>query len=327
MAHPQRTVQDPGIFVLSLDTEIAWGTFDQGGQQRFRTHFDQYRTLVRRLVAQLDAYQIPATWAFVGHLLLEHCQRSTAGTTHPEVLRPQYAWYPHDWHHCDPGTDIRRDPWWYGSDVLAMVRSAQIAHEIGTHTFSHVVVDDPACTADIFRSQLAACAELHSRYGLGLHSIVFPRNRIAHAEVLPEYGIKAYRGRERRWYTRIWPHAAGSGVWHILDRFLPVPPSTYPRRELREGALVNLPASMMLLPRDGFRRYIPLRTRITQAQAGLRRAAQRGELFHLWFHPFNLGSDARLFGALEQIFRTACELRASGQLKICTMQQTAEQVQ
>lgn len=49
-----------------------------------------------------------------------------------------------------------------------MVLNSKVHHEIGTHTFSQIVVDDPDCTRDIFRSQIAACVELHHRWGLNL---------------------------------------------------------------------------------------------------------------------------------------------------------------
>lgn len=319
--------QSSGLFVLSFDTELAWGTFDVGGLSRYAAHFAQYRDLVKRLVAMLDEYRIPATWAFVGHLLLDKCVKAENGLTHPDVQRPRYTWYPHDWHHCDPATDIHRDPWWYATDVLNMVRSAPVKHEIATHTFSHIVVDDPACTAEIFRSQLTACAELHKRHRLEFRSIVFPRNRVAYRDVLCDYGIIAYRGRESRWYSRIWPETSGSGIFHILDRALPFSPSTYPLDTLREGPLVNLPASMMLLARDGFRRSIPLQTRAAQAKAGLRKAAQQGQLFHLWLHPSNLGSDTALFSCLEDILQAADTMRQQGLLQILTMCKAAEWIQ
>jgi len=318
--------KSPGLFVLSFDTELAWGTFDVGGLRRYATHFAQYRGLVKRLVVLLNDYRVPATWAFVGHLLLDKCEKSEDGLTHPDVLRPRYAWYPHDWHHRDPATDVHRDPWWYGTDILDMVHSAPVKHEIATHTFSHIVVDDPACTAEIFRSQLTACAELHQRHGLEFRSIVFPRNRIAHREILAQYGIVAYRGRESRWYSRIWPEASGSGVLHILDRALPFSPPTYPLGALLEGPLVNLPASMMLLARDGFRRCIPIETRTSQAKVGLRKASERGELFHLWLHPSNLGSDCALFACLEEILQLADDLRQRGLLQILTMGEAAERI-
>jgi peptidoglycan/xylan/chitin deacetylase (PgdA/CDA1 family) len=314
----------PGVFILSLDTEGAWGTFDKGGLQRYAGHFDNIRLTVRRLLGLLDRYQIPATWAFVGHLLLDHCEKPPEGETHPEVLRPQYRWYPYDWHHLDPGTDVYRDPWWYGPDLLEMVLQAEVHHEIGTHTFSHIVVSDPDCTEGIFCSQLEACIEIHGRFGLKIDSIVYPRNAVAFPESLARLGVTVYRGVEDRWYAGCSPRLMK--LAHILDRALALPPPTYALPSLVEGPLVNLPASMFYLPRDGFRRFIPIGSRVLQAKRGLARASQRGELFHLWFHPFNLASDPRLFSGLEEILRFASTLRSHGALVILTMCQAAERV-
>jgi hypothetical protein len=82
----------------------------------------------------------------------------------------------------------------------------------------------------------------------------------------------------------------------------------------------------LYLSRDGFRHFIPIASRVQQAKRGLRRAAERGELFHLWFHPFNLGSDANLFAGLEAIFTYASQLRDQGRLEILTMQQAGQLV-
>lgn len=315
---------NPGVFVLSLDTELAWGTFDQDGLRRFSRHFSQKRPIVRRLLDLFDRYQAPVTWAFVGHLLLRECCGQAGAPPHPQVLRPRYSWYPHDWHHLDPGSDLERDPWWYGADLLEQVLGAAMPHEIGSHTFTHIVVDDPACTREIVRSQLAACVEAHARYGLTIHSLVYPRNKIAFRDVLPEFGITVYRGRERRWYVDLDERLVRA--LHVIDRTLPLAPTTYPLDSLDEGALVNIPASMFYVARDGFRRAIPLASRVAQAKRGLLRAAERGELFHLWFHPFNLGSDLRLFDGLEQIYRFAAGLRDAGKLEIVPMCAAAELV-
>lgn len=312
----------PGIFTLSLDTEIAWGTFDVGGLHRYAHHFNEERQVVRRLVSLLDKYQIPATWAFVGHLLLDSCQQNPDGLPHPEVLRPSYRWYPHDWHHLDPCTDWESDPWWYGPDLVRMVLNSPIKHEIGTHTFSHIVVGDTDCTEEIFRSQLTACVDAHRTYGLNIGSIVYPRNSVAFLDVLSEYGITAYRGCERRWYAHRSPRLVK--ILRLLDRTLAFTPTTYAVTGLVEGDRVNLPASMFLVPRDGVRRLIPMASRVSQAERGLKRAAERGELFHLWFHPFNLASDPRLFEALEVVLARAAALRETGGLSILTMQQASE---
>ena len=143
----------PGHFLLSFDTELAWGSFDRDGLRRFGKFYAQTRPCLRRMLMLLETYRIPATWAFVGHLLLDRCRREN-GTTHPDVMRPRHSWYPHDWHALDPGTDVDRDPFWYGTDMLESIRSSSMQHEVGTHTFSHVVFDDPACGEAVARSQL-----------------------------------------------------------------------------------------------------------------------------------------------------------------------------
>ncbi|MBV9282043.1 MAG: hypothetical protein JOZ41_18340, partial [Chloroflexi bacterium] len=171
---------------------------------------------------------------------------------------------------------------------------------------------------------LQACVELHRGYGLDLTSIVYPRNRVAFLDILPEFGITVYRGCEERWYAALDPRLAR--LLHAGDRVVAPTPPTYPLGRLREGQLVNLPASMFYMHRDGLRRYIPIASRVRQARRGITRAAERGELFHLWFHPFNLASDARLFEGLEAIFAYAAGLRESGRLCTLTMADTAERV-
>ncbi len=54
--------------------------------------------------------------------------------------------------------------------------------------------------------------------------------------------------------------------------------------------------------------------------AGLRQAASRGNVFHLWTHPFNIASDPDgLFRGLEVIFQEFARLRESGLMSNSTM--------
>ena len=82
---------------------------------------------------------------------------------------------------------------------------------------------------------------------------------------------------------------------------------------------MNLPASQFLMSYDGLRARIPAASRVQQAQRGLQRAMTRGEIYHLWFHPFNLGSSEALFAALRQILTGVWEARAAGYLRTVTM--------
>lgn len=312
-----------GYFILSLDTELAWGSFDRSSFKRRLNSFERTRTEIRRLLEMLDHYHVPATWAFVGHLMLERCERRN-GRTHEDVLRPRYKWFPNDWHALDPATNVTSDPLWYGTDILRWVLDAQVRHEIASHTFSHVVVQDPACSREIALSQFRKCCELHTAHGLQLNSVVYPRNRVAHLDVLRDLGIIAYRGVEESWFHRF--NGAPFRIAHLIHRALGLSPPTYPLSGRAEEGLVNLPASMFLLPMGGLRTLVPIAARRRQALCGLDRAAERGEIFHLWFHPFNLASSRRLPELMEEILQRVAELRIQGRIQALTMSEMAVEV-
>jgi peptidoglycan/xylan/chitin deacetylase (PgdA/CDA1 family) len=281
-----------GLFILSLDTEIAWGT-DETALSRYAHCFDNYRAIVEQLLELLDRYNIPATWAVVGHLFLSHDDPRTLGR-HPEN-------------------------WYHAPYLLDLIRAAAVHHEIGTHTFSHIYTDDPETTQMVWKKELDTAAALHREHNLPLQSIVYPRNQVAYTQTLNDYGIIAYRGVEQNWYGN------RRGFFHLFDRALGLPPPTYDPVSLRVGDnLVNLPASQFLMAYDGVRAYIPTASRVRQARIGIRRAVQRNHLYHLWFHPFNLGTSDNMFDALEGILREVARRRDEGKLRVMTMADAAE---
>ena len=63
-----------GVFTLSLDFELIWGTLDLFGPERFEKACQRERTEVfERLLALLQEFEVPATWCVLGHLLLSRC--------------------------------------------------------------------------------------------------------------------------------------------------------------------------------------------------------------------------------------------------------------
>jgi hypothetical protein len=305
-----------GLFILSLDTEIAWGTYGAKKLTRSSDCFNRYRDYFPRLIELLDQYNIPATWAVVGHLFLDQCDG------HPDLPQPHYAWSSAPDSYRDPCSNLERAPWYYGPDIIAQIRAAKTQHEIGTHTFTHVIAGDPAVTPTIWDAQLAASASIHAENGLPMQSIVFPQNKLAYLDRLPVYGLIAYRGVEQRWYHSL-PRPV-KRAFHLVDRAFGFPPPTYDPSRLQVGeALVNLPSSQFLMAYDGPRGLIPTRARVRQAQTGLSRAVRLDHLYHLWFHPFNLGTSPRMFDALEAILETAARMRDNGQLDIRTMADAA----
>ena len=83
-----------GTLVISIDLEMNWGTVHRGGAVAY--DIDQERTWMGMLLDLFDRHEIPATWATVGHLLVDGCDRHD-GSAHPDIERPDYAWFDGDW--------------------------------------------------------------------------------------------------------------------------------------------------------------------------------------------------------------------------------------
>lgn len=301
-------------FVLSLDTEIAWGTFYWEGFHYYRRHFDDYRALITRFISLLERYEISATWAFVGHLFLHSCDGR-----HADVLRPRYGWFGgEDWHKYDPGTNWRTDPWWYAPDIVEAVVNMRTLQEIATHTFSHVVIGDPQCTPEIARSQVEACIRVAEPTGRRIESLVFPRDSVGHLDVFADLGIRTYRGVEQAWYFRFGPRAGK--ILHLIDQALALPSPVYDIAglELNHG-LLNVPSSQFLLAYDRYHGFVPTASRVAKVRRSIDRAVRGGAVFHLAFHPFHLGSSEQMFEVFERIFAHVARRRSEGSLAVATM--------
>ena len=62
---------EKGVFLFSLDTELALGHFRRFDQRRFSPDGSRERMAVSRLIKLFEKYQISATWAVVGHMFSE----------------------------------------------------------------------------------------------------------------------------------------------------------------------------------------------------------------------------------------------------------------
>jgi peptidoglycan/xylan/chitin deacetylase (PgdA/CDA1 family) len=312
-------------FTLTFDTELIWGSFDQISPEVFARRYPDVRETIASVLRLLDDFEVSATWAVVGHLFLQSCQRRGSQLAHPELsARPRQGSGTGDWYAADPCTDRRRDPLWYGDDILDALQATRTPQEIGCHSFSHAVYGDPAMTRAAVDADLEACVALAAARGLVLRSFVFPRNCEGHHEALQAHGFRAYRGLEPTWQASL-SGPLGRAV-RLADHLVALPPPVSRPHERLPG-LWNIPASALLIPRTGLRRVVPTESQVRKAKAGLRRAKDVGGVFHLWTHPFNLASDRKsMIAVLEAILRDAANARSRGELVIEPMASIAERM-
>jgi len=249
------------------------------------------REIVRRLLGLFRTHELPVTWAFVGRLLDD--SRGFDG------LRG------------DQGC-------WYAPDLVEAIRNDPVDHEIATHSYGHVYFGESS--AEAVSEDLMRAKAVHETHGLPFRSLVFPRNQVAHLDIVAQAGIEVFRSVDAgvleavsRWAPQLRP------LVNLADKALPLaPPVVQPVR--RDHGLIELPSSLLLIGRNGLRKVVSPAALRAKLRAGLTRAVETGELFHLWFHPSNFytGLESQL-DVLDDALGKAAELRSQGQLDVLPM--------
>jgi peptidoglycan/xylan/chitin deacetylase (PgdA/CDA1 family) len=316
---PRPSPLETGVFTLSLDFELIWGTLDLYGPEGFRRQCEVERAVVvDRLLALLEEFEISATWCVVGHLFLERCAARN-GSKHPEIVRPAHRWSPGDWFAHDPASDEATDPLFYGRSLVEKIRACPVPQEIGSHSFSHVIFGDGGCSREAAETDLAACVAAAGELGLTLRSFAFPRNRVGHLDVLEQHGFRSYRGPAPRWYEQEHTSPALARLGHLWEVLVAAEPPVVLPQHTTPG-LCNVAASMIYFPMHGLRRYLPIALRVRRAEKGLAAAARQRRIFHLWMHPTNLADPVEpMFSGLRAVFERVRGLRQEGRIAVRTL--------
>ncbi|MBF0176876.1 MAG: hypothetical protein HQL63_08520 [Magnetococcales bacterium] len=301
-----------GALTISIDLELAWGRCDVPYRAEELAAVRAERDIVTRLARLFEKYQVRATWAMVGHLLLDR-PAPWQELPHPDLPRPVVAGETRDWLFQLPR---EMDPAWYGSDLLPIIQAVQPTQEIGSHSFFHIPFD--LAHPDAARADLEAVRVWHKKHAIPCRTFVFPRNRVGHLDLLRDMGIQVFRGQTPRWYDNF-PSRAVRRLLNLLTFIFRFPMPTVVPLRTSQG-LINLPDSMLLLGRNGLRRLVPPGNLIAMACSGLERAARQRRVFHLWFHPSNFTHDTdRQFAVLEAVLARAGDMREQGILDILPM--------
>ena len=151
---------DQTVFIISLDTELLWGYVAYPTSEAvslMKNDGNKVRGYIETLLNLFETHNIPATWAVVGHLFLDHCECED-GIPHKDMPR-----FKKDWYSTDPCTDIQRAPLYYGKDIVEKILSNRIEHEIGYHSFSHIVFSE--CSKEVAEAEIKIGNKLAKEFG------------------------------------------------------------------------------------------------------------------------------------------------------------------
>jgi hypothetical protein len=314
---------DRGVFTLSLDFELAWGSRDLVADTRglvAAAHVVRSEVFPA-LLRILGDLGIVATWATVGHLFLGGAT-CTRGTLHPDLVPPRHRWRRAPWLQGVPSGTEDEHPAFYGRSLVTRLRDA--GQEIGSHSFTHPIFGDPGCSRGTAESEVAHCVAAAADLDITLRSFVFPRNRAGFVDVLARHGFCCWRSEEPTWYHRPGVPGPVRRAAHLASVALAVcPPAALPFRDAH--GLWCIPASCSFLPFHGPRRAIPISRRTARGIAGIDLAVRERRVCHLWLHPINLADrPAAMLAGLERILVHAALQRDAGRLEILPMAALAD---
>lgn len=299
----ERTVIEP-TFIMSLDTELLWGAVQHPKSKTVDLLINDKkkgRGTIDLLLSIFEKYNIPATWAVVGHLFLDHCSRED-GVPHRAMPR-----FKDDWYSVDPCSDIQKDPLYYGKDIIEKVISSPVRHEIGYHSFSHVPFSE--CSREVAEAEIEAGLRAAEEFGVTLESFVFPYNKIGYVDVLKEKGLKIYRGQDLGTIVnRSFPIGMIGGAINKT-----IPPPVEPK--WMDG-IWEIPSSMFFGDRQLPFSLLP---RAKRAKMGISRTMQNNKVFHVYLHPQDLSRRASLAQDLDKLLAFVSEKREEGKLSVATM--------
>lgn len=318
---------DRGALVVSLDVELHWGVRDHTPPHGpYRGNLLGERRAVPALLALFREFGVSATWATVGFLFarsreeLERCS---------PAVRPAYANPALDPYGELLGDGEDDDPLHFGPSLVEQIAGTQ-GQEVATHTFSHYYCLEPGQEREAFAADLAAAVRIAAARGVALRSIVFPRNQHnpAYDDLLRGAGITCFRGAQAGWMYRPGAEALGTPrvrAGRLADTYLPLAGrETQPWDAVaRPDGLCNVAASRFLRPYSPRLRGLD-GVRLRRVTGGMRRAAERGEIYHLWWHPHNFGThlDENL-AFLRRVLDGFAALRDGHGMQSLTMAQTA----
>ncbi len=305
-----------GIFCISIDYEFAWGYADTPLSDADKKRIEKEVDIVNRLIILFQKYNVPATWAVVGHLLEKNCSWN-GNMPHPEYPRPIYVNEKNDWFFQHPKKEKKDDVLWFDSKkLIEKIAQSKINHEIGSHSYAHLLYNEKTTQKKAIDVDIENMERVHIDNEFSSLSFIFPRNVEGYHKKLEEAGVKYYRGNSKKWYDKLPGLAYRLG--HLVDYFLPGVRTTVP--QIHNSGLINIPESMLFLGRNGMRKIITPSKMLRKARSGLKKASQRKEIFHLWFHPSNFSYDTETqFAVFEDILREAVQLREKKDLNIMTM--------
>lgn len=272
---------------LSVELELGWGVVHHQGLDALSDGRQRETETLSDLLSICDDFDVPITFDVVGHLFLE------------EPLPAYDGPHPEGWLDPIPETGPEVDPEFYAPNLIEMIRSADVDHEICTHTFTHVECGE--VSRETLDWELQRVREVHDERGIAQPtSFVPPRHSLPPYATLREHGIEI---------VRVPRHCASDGGSRPtkMSRALDIVTGSQPvcPPAVRDGLVETYTTERISLstplfpsgqsPPHPVFRLLPVSVRRRLHRRNLRRAValavDRESFVHLWSHLWDVANE------------------------------------
>lgn len=269
--------------VISLDFEMEWGFHDNAFDcNSYKENLYNEREVVSNILKLFSERNIRATWACVGALACNDWNEYFTHAPRPPKYVNQRFVTAHKYSDADPDGHYHFAP-----ELLKTIQKT-LGQKLGSHTFSHMYLREKGVTAQDVLADVATFSVVwKEKLNESPVSFVFPRNQVAFLTILTENGIKIWRGNETSWYF----NCNESSNNKIAPRILRILDAVNPLIKRAAPLTQNMTSSSLFfragLPNLAWQLHL---SRICNELDSL----QYPNIFHLWFHPHNLGVNMKI---------------------------------
>lgn len=296
-----------GNFVISLDFELMWGNIESWRIDEYgKSNVSNVRRVIDNLLQLFEKYNVKATFATVGLIMQD-------GNTNKKDLEPEILPTYYD-SRMSPFANgyiykikKKSQPLYFGTDIIEKLKLSPFV-EIGTQTYSHYYCKEKGQNIHQFEADIKKAVEVAKRKGIELKSIVFPRNQVSenYLEVCKKYGITSYRGNPQKFFngenSRF--KIQKNRICRLIDAYINIGGKTSYKLDSENNGIINIPASRFLRPYSSKLAFAE-QLRLRRIRKEMEYAAKHKEVYHLWWHPHNFGSNMKEnLKFLESILKT-----------------------
>lgn len=245
-------MQKSGL-IISIDFELDWGYRNCANPL---TENEVSKGL-DALIALLNKRGIKSTWAIVGQLFAKT-------TNQKDNTKTRLKW------------------------INKKLKNNELV-EIGSHTFNHIFCEEIAC--ELIEKDFLLMNNVKTFNTKNIKTIVFPRNQYSKAnlDLIKKLGYTHYRSVLDKWYLKTNKYTNESIFKRTLIRICDMVP-------FNRDAIINSSNSLTSISDSRFFRFFPnsllggfiSRIYLMILKYELRQCINRGNLYHIWFHPHNI---------------------------------------